>query len=164
MVALPFYEPVRQLPYGKKDIDIFFSGTLTTYRNKMTSQLINRGFSVFNAGGVLPEFLREDMLGRSKLAIGLKLDESTHILSKCRAHYYLTRLCPHLFERVADETDLDPFLSFSNSSDIVEEVSKLLNTECHFDSRKYEAFKSALPYELTFSALNNFFKNSPMRL
>ncbi|MFI3155417.1 MAG: hypothetical protein QX199_04600 [Methylococcaceae bacterium] len=163
MAALPTHVPITQISNDGKDIDIFFSGTVTEYRSGIIEQFKSFGLNVFTASTDTPEYLRRHLLARSKLAVGLKLGESTSVLSKARAHYCLTRRCPHLFEVVPEKTDLDPYLTFSSHADIVVAARDLLASGCAFDKNIFEQFKSALPYTEIFLSLNAFFQNCPVR-
>jgi hypothetical protein len=164
MVALPGIVPIRRIPFEKKDIDIYFSGTMTEYRARIFKRFGELGLHVVTASARNPEYLRRHFLERSKLALGLKLDESTRLLSKARAHYYLTRRCSHLFEPVVERTELDPFLEFSTHQDIVLATLHRLQSGCEFNEQSLEDFKKAHPFEEVFSSLNNFFEQSPTRI
>lgn len=163
MVALPGYQPIRHIPFEEKDIDIYFSGTLTEYRKRILGQFLDQGLHVVTTNPRNPDYLRRHFLERSKLALGLKLDESTRLLSKARAHYYLTRECPHLFEAVAEPTELDAFLEFAGHPDIVKATLHRLQQRPEFNAQSLRDFAAAHPYDAVFSSLLAFLNDAPAR-
>ena len=163
MVALPSYQPIRHLPFEQKDIDIFFSGTITEYRKRILGEFTDPGLHLVTTSPRNPDYLRRHFLERSKLALGLKLDESTRLLSKARAHYYLTRECPHLFEAVQEPTELDDFLEFSGHPDIVKATLHRLQQRPQFNAQSLRDFAAAHPYDAVFSSLLAFLNDAPAR-
>jgi hypothetical protein len=113
LVCLPDYPVLQRASEPQRDIDVFFSGTLTAYRHEVLEFLRQEGFTVVAQPPQCPDYVRRHFLGRSKLAVGLRLDQNTRFTSKQRAHYYLVNRVPHLFETTPDHTDLHEFVQFA---------------------------------------------------
>ena len=144
LVALPEYAAIKREPVSKRDIDVFFSGTVTTYRTKIIDLLKSEGLQVFQQPPQYPEYLRRHFLSRSKLAAGLRLEDNTQFTSKQRAHYYLINRMPHVFEATPDETDLHKFIQFANPGDeFVEKCFEIINDESVFPNRLFDDFRQS---------------------
>jgi hypothetical protein len=150
LVALPGYAVVQRESEALRDIDVYFSGTLTAYRVKVLNALAQEGFNVVSHSTQYPNYVRRRFLARSKLAVGLRLGENTQFTSKQRAHYYLVNRIPHLFEATPDHTDLHRFIQFAEPGDVfLERCFELLNGMQAFpepvfdDFRRNEAFDPA---------------------
>lgn len=150
LVALPGYLALEREPEPKRDIDIYFSGTVTDYRAKVLHTLEEEGFQVFQQSPQYPEYLRRHFLARSKLAVGLRLAENTQFTSKQRAHYYLINRIPHVFETTPDETDLHKFIKFAKPGDeFVEKCFDILNDESVFPHQVFDEFRKSPKFNST---------------
>ena len=144
LVALPGYMRIKREPTSKRDIDVFFSGTITAYRAQVIDMLKSEGLQVFQQSPQYPEYLRRHFLSRSKLAVGLRLAENTQFTSKQRAHYYLINRIPHVFETTPDETDLHKFIQFAKPGDeFVEMCFDILNDESVFPYEVFDDFRQS---------------------
>lgn len=142
LLALPGYQEIQRLPEAQRDIDVFFSGTVTDYRAGVIELLKQEGFQVFQQSTQFPEYVRRHFLARSKLAIGLKLAKSTQFTSKQRAHYYLINRIPHVFETTPDHTDLHQFIQFAEPGDaFLERCFELLNGVQTFPDHVFDDYR-----------------------
>lgn len=138
---------------GEKDIDILFTGTLTPYRVKVLKQLQSRNFKVVALEAHMPAYLRNNYVDRSKLSIGLKLSEETEILSTMRAYYHLVHRIPHVFERTAIRSPLDPFLNVVDSGmPFIAACAELLSGIKAFPAQRFTEFQ----HSREFNYLNTF--------
>ena len=141
LVALPGYPVIQREPEPQRDFDVFFSGTVTDYRTKVIERLEQEGFQVFLQSTQYPEYMRRHFLARSKLAIGLRLSDTTQFTSKQRAHYYLVNRIPHVFETTPDHTDLHEFIQFAEPGDaFLERCFELLNGVHAFPEHVFDDF------------------------
>ena len=144
LAALPGYSVIQREPEAARDIDIFFSGTVTDYRAAVLNALREKGFHVFEQAPQYPEYLRRHFLARSKLAIGLRLSEMTQFTSKQRAHYYLVNRIPHVFEATPDHTDLHEFIQCATpGSAFLDRCHDLLNGMHAFPDETFERFRQS---------------------
>lgn len=74
-----------------RDIDFFFSGTMTTYRRQMIAKLEDRGHAVVVAPPSLPSSIRLNYLRRSKVCLHIKLREDWPYPSNLRLHQLLSQ-------------------------------------------------------------------------
>lgn len=144
LVALPGYRTVQREAEAARDIDIFFSGTLTDYRLEVLQALEQEGFKVASHSTLYPNYVRRRFLARSRLAVGLRLGKDTQFTSKQRAHYYLANQIPHLFETTPDHTDLHEFIQFAEPGDaFLEGCYELLNGVQEFPEHVFDDFRDS---------------------
>ncbi len=142
LVALPGYPVVQREPEALRDIDVYFSGTLTAYRVGVLDALAQEGFNVASHSTQHPNYVRRRLLARAKLAVGLRLGDNTQFTSKQRAHYYLVNRIPHLFETTPDHTDLHRFVQFAEPGDaFLERCFELLNGMDAFPEQVFDDFR-----------------------
>ncbi len=143
LVALPGYPVLDREPGPERDIDIFFSGTLTAYRQEVLGLLAQRGLKVVAQSVSFAEYVRRHYLRRAKLAIGLRLGPDTRFMSKQRAHYCLMNRIPHVFEATSDQTDLHPYMLFSAPGQaFLDRCSELLSRPESFPGHVFDDFRN----------------------
>jgi hypothetical protein len=131
--ALFAHVPVRFLPHGwvrgfatidqsraetERDIDFFFSGSLTEHRKRVLAGLA-RQYRVVHMAPATPEYLRQDYLARTKVCLSLRLSERNSIPSVSRMHYHLHNRNFLLHERYDLPCPLDPFVLHAGSDDLL---------------------------------------------
>lgn len=86
---------------SEKDIDIFFSGARTRYRDRVLEILSAAGVKLGVTHQMTAPFHRDDLVARSKLAINIRQDETWPYESNSRLYYHivndsivLTEACP----------------------------------------------------------------------
>lgn len=137
-----------------KDIDVFFSGTITPDRKEKIQQLEAKGLKVVT--GMWSEIIREHYLKRSKICLQLKQNPGWPYPSIMRLHQLLTSGNLVLAEKCDVPCIQENFvLSFSNE-DFVEKAIQLLK-EGNYSERAKEEFAN---YSLALSpdkklAINN---------
>lgn len=84
-----------------KDIDVFFSGARTRYRDAIMENLAAAGFKLGITHQMTAPFHRDDLVARSKLAINIRQDKDWPYESNSRLYYHivndsivLTEACP----------------------------------------------------------------------
>lgn len=162
LVPLPGYPVIEREPEAERDIDIFFSGTLTDYRQEVLGLLAQKGFKVIAQTAGFAEYVRRHFLRRSKLTIGLRLGPDTLFMSKQRAHYCLMNRIPHLFEQTPDQTDLHQYIQFARpGAEFVERCSELLSKPDSFPAHVFDDFRKnpAFGHTATFDSLWQFLKS-----
>jgi hypothetical protein len=144
--------------HSDKDIDILFTGTVTPYRRTVLDTLRSRNLKVVALDAHTPAYLRTNYVNRSKLSIGLKLSEQTKILSTARAYYHLIHRIPHVFERTAIQSPLNPFIYLSDSGEpFIEACAQLISGERTFPETGFSEFQRAheFNYQRTFTELRS---------
>jgi len=100
---------VRQLPDSEKDIDVFYSGSMTRYRAAILEELENAGFKMGVTHQMTAPFHRDDLVARSKLAINIRQDESWPYESNSRLYYHIVNDSVVLTEACPDSSDLHDY-------------------------------------------------------
>jgi hypothetical protein len=140
------YATVRQRPEEERDIDFYFSGSLTDHRKKILAAL-NENYKVILDDPNSPEYLRQDHLSRSKVCLSLRLSPQNEIPSVSRMHFHLQNKSFLLQEKYALEGPLDPFVMQVPAGDIVPwAISALeLQNRREIAEAMHQRFKTALP-------------------
>ena len=148
LVALPGYPVLRREARSERDIDVFFSGTLTDYRKEVLAQLSGRGLKVMALPLQFPDYIRRHFLGRSKLAVGLRIGPDTPFISKQRAHYLLANRMPHLFEATRERSDLHSFVEFAEPGEtFLARCVDLINDTRVFPEHRFDDFRQFPPFD-----------------
>ena len=159
--ALFPHVPVRFLPHGwvsgfatidqsrpesERDIDFFFSGTLTDHRKRVLSTLARQHRVVHTVPGT-PEYLRQDYLARTKVCLSLRLSERNSIPSVSRMHYHLHNRNFLLHERYDLPCPLDPFVLHADGDELLQwaDAALQLPNRRQIADAAFEKFKAALP-------------------
>ncbi|MDL2336325.1 MAG: hypothetical protein QFE16_00640, partial [Pseudomonadota bacterium] len=113
------FATVQQRPESERDIDFYFSGSLTEHRKRILAVLGQFGQVACNEQST-PEYLRQDMLSRAKVCLSLRLSPNNDIPSVSRMHFHLQNRSFLLHEAYALPCPLDPFVLQAPSADLVE--------------------------------------------
>ena len=152
--------PVRFLPHGwasdfasvkhrpevEKDVDFFFSGSMTEHRQRLLGDLARRHRVIYQAPDA-PDYLRQEHLSRTKVCLSLRLSETNRIPSISRMHFYLQNRCFMLHEAYELPCPLDPFVLSAPTADLAAWAEAAL----HLPNRReiadgvHEQFKAAVP-------------------
>jgi len=137
---------VRQRPEPERDIDFYFSGSMTEHRRRILSELARRHVVVVN-DQTTPEYLRQDHLSRAKVCLSLRLSPRNCIPSVSRMHFHLQNRSFLLHEAYELPSPLDPFVLSAPSNDLIPwalGALELPNRREIADSM-HDRFKAALP-------------------
>jgi len=137
---------VRQRPESERDIDFYFSGSMTEHRRRILSELARQHVVVAN-DQTTPEYLRQDHLSRAKVCLSLRLSPQNRIPSVSRMHFHLQNRSFLLHEAYELTSPLDPFVLSAPSNDLIPwalGALELPNRREIADSM-HEKFKAALP-------------------
>jgi hypothetical protein len=137
---------VRQRPEPERDIDFYFSGSMTEHRTRILSELARQHVVVVDDQST-PEYLRQDHLARAKVCLSLRLSPRNRIPSVSRMHFHLQNRSFLLHEAYELPSLLDPFVLCAPSDDLVTwalGTLELPNRREIADSM-HEKFKAALP-------------------
>lgn len=100
----------RPRPAQHKDIDFLFMGRNQPYREPLFRMLVKYGFSVRLTGGLLPDYYRNSLLERAKVAIDMRRGPEVRFTSP-------SRLCVGINNgilMVAEEFDQSPLKNWHN--------------------------------------------------
>lgn len=111
-----------------EDIDVLFSGVLTTRRENMLAMLQRHGCKVIILPPMTAEYVRHHFMRRAKVYLALKHYDDTRTLSKMRAYWSLCYGYYCLVETGTDPTDLDEHLQWFTTVDEVLEALALDRT------------------------------------
>lgn len=112
------FATVRQRPEAERDIDFYFSGSLTDHRRRILDTLLQK-HSVVVHDQTTPEYLRQDQLSRSKVCLSLRLSAHNDIASVSRLHFHLQNRSFLLHETCALPCPLDPFVLQAPTADLM---------------------------------------------
>lgn len=140
------FATVRQRPEADRDIDFYFSGSMTEHRKQIINELAKTNSVVGNDQST-PEYLRQDQLSRAKVCLSLRLSPHNDIPSVSRMHYHLQNRSFLLHEAYALPCPLDPFVLQAPSADLVEwaQFALTLPNRREIANSAHEKFKAALP-------------------
>ena len=159
--ALFAHVPVRFLPHGwvsgfatidqsrpeaERDIDFFFSGSLTDHRRRVLETLARRHRVVHTVPST-PEYLRQDYLARAKVCLSLRLSERNSIPSVSRMHYHLQNRNFLLHERYDLPCPLDPFVLHADGDELLHwaDAALQLPNRREIADAAFEKLQAALP-------------------
>ena len=135
-------------PWKHKDIDIIFTGTRTPYRDELLLKLENNGLTVAHLPILTMEFIREDFISRSKLALNIRQNSQWKYPSNSRFYYHLVNASPLLSEVCPLNCDLSPFVYETEINDMVASCKELINfgEQLKLEAlNKREEFREAMP-------------------
>lgn len=140
------FATVRQRPEAERDVDFFFSGSLTEHRKRILGAL-GRRHKVLVVEPAAPEYLRLDYMARAKVCLSLRLSEHNTIPSVSRMHYHLQNRNFLLHERYALPCPLDPYVLHTDSADLLDwaEEALRLGNRREIAERVHERFRTELP-------------------
>jgi hypothetical protein len=120
------FELVRHRPEDEKDIDFYFSGTLTAYRREILESLVRRGHRVTYNVQSTPDYLRLDQLGRTKVCLSLPLSPDNDLPSISRMHFHLQNRNFLIQEQYSGSCWLDPYVMHASRAEVLEWASAAL--------------------------------------
>lgn len=140
------FATVRQRPEQERDIDFYFSGSLTEHRRRILGALAREHRVVVNDQHT-PEYLRQDHLSRAKVCLSLRLSPANRIPSVSRMHFHLQNRSFLIHEAYELPCPLDPFVLTAQSEDLVPWALAALQMRNRREIADgvHEQFKAALP-------------------
>ena len=158
------FVPLKRKPFERRSIDCIFTGSFDNeYRQNILQQVKKKGnLNVEVLAGGTPKYIRDEYFSRTKIAIGVKINERAGLLSKFRAFYCLTNKIEHLFEIPTDYTDLNEYLNFCvNSNKFVDELIQSVNSSQNFPQQKFDNYQGSnkLVYSKIFENMHKFINN-----
>jgi len=140
------FATVRQRPDEERDIDFYFSGSLTDHRKDILTALARKHEVCYNDMNT-PEYLRQDHLSRSKVCLSLRLSPNNEIPSVSRMHFHLQNRSFLLHESYALPCPLDPFVIQTPGDDVIGWAIAALDMDNRREIAEaaHARFKAALP-------------------
>jgi len=140
------FATVRQRPETGRDIDFYFSGSLTEHRKRILTALA-KTHRVVCGNHNTPEYLRQDQLSRAKVCLSLRLSPANRIPSVSRMHFHLQNRSFLLHEAYELPGPLDPFVLQSPTADLVAWALAALQlpNRREIADGVHDRFKAALP-------------------
>lgn len=140
------FASVRQRAEEERDIDFYFSGSMTEHR-KQILRALGATHNVCVNDNCTPEYLRQDHLSRAKVCLSLRLSPHNEIPSVSRMHFHLQNRSFLLHERYALPCPLDPFVMQVPSDDLVEwaRAALALTNRREIAEAALTRFRQALP-------------------
>lgn len=129
---LPFsyceaFATVKHRPDSEKDIDVLFTGTLTTERMVILDELRDAGLKVKSSILFTAPFHRDDLIARSKLIINIKQHPKWQHESVGRLFYHLSNASLLITETCKFQCDLHQFV-IEKKRNWLETIQEQLNT------------------------------------
>ena len=110
---------VEHRPESEKDLDFFFSGTLTPFRRRILEALgATHGVAISPQAGA--DYLRNDLLARAKVCLSIPLSAENRTPSVSRIHFHLQNSNFVLQHQYAESCDLDSFVLHAPAADFVD--------------------------------------------
>ena len=116
-------------PFRERDIDVLFTGTMTSYRQEQINLLSEAGFNVVVLPMLTADFHREDVVSRAKLTLNIPQSRDWAFPSNSRLYYHLLHNSPILSQETEVSCDLDRYVFHCQPDTLVAEVSELLVNE-----------------------------------
>jgi hypothetical protein len=140
------FATVRQRPEHERDIDFYFSGSLTEHRRQLLDELARDHVVVVN-DHTTPEYMRQDHLSRAKVCLSLRLSPHNRIPSVSRMHFHLQNRSFLLHEAYALAGPLDPFVLTAATEDLPTwaRAALRLDNRRALAEQAHDRFKAALP-------------------
>ncbi len=140
------FHTVRNRPEEERDIDFYFSGSMTEHRKGILKALASTHHVMVNHQNT-PEYLRLDFLSRSKVCLSLRLSERNDIPSVSRMHFHLLNKSYLLHESYALPCVLDPFVVHVPSADFIDWAVAALTVPNRREiaEARHEHFKASMP-------------------
>lgn len=110
---------VQHRPEHEKDIDFYFSGTLTDYRRRILEELGKHNLVIFAAQST-PDYLRLDQLSRAKVCLSLPLSPENELPSISRMHFHLQNRNFMVHHAYAQPCRLDPYVLHAPAEEFVD--------------------------------------------
>ena len=140
------FATVTHRPPEQRDIDFYFSGSITDYRKEILTELA-RHHKVVGDDRASPEYLRLDHQSRAKVCLSLRLSAHNDIPSVSRMHFHLQNRNFMVHEAYPLPCPLDPFVLHVPRKDLVAFARQALQManrgeiaqQCH------DRFAQALP-------------------
>jgi hypothetical protein len=140
------FDTVPNRPESERDIDFYFSGAVTAYREGILRALASTHTLMFNHPRT-SEYLRLDFLSRAKVCLSLRLSERNDIPSVSRMHFHLLNKSYLLHERYALPCALDPFVLHVPPERFLEWACAALEVPNRREiaEARFEQFKLSMP-------------------
>jgi len=104
------FHTVVHRPDDEKDIDVLFTGTMTTYRKKVLSMLSDAGLVVVSSILFTAPFHRNDLISRSKLVLNIKQHPNWQHESVTRLYYHISNDSLLITDQCQYPTDLHDYV------------------------------------------------------
>jgi hypothetical protein len=121
----PLMQPPVHAALGGKDIDLLFTGNVTSYRRGVLNRLA-ASFNVVIATPATQYCARVDLIARAKANLHINLVENALYNSVGRHHFILMNKGPLLSERAVLPGELDEFATELDSDALVEQIRDYL--------------------------------------
>lgn len=146
---------VVQKPVAHKDIDVIFTGTRTPYRDGVLKALEGEGLVVRQMPILSPEFVREDMVARARLAVNIRQHANWRYPSNSRFYYHLMNRSMLITERCDERCDLSGFVREAAPDDFVASCLAILREGRYQDEAdaRHARLRDELPMRPRMAAL-----------
>jgi hypothetical protein len=93
-----------------RDIDFFFSGSMTEYRQSIMDRLSSARFNCVSLDPGVSNFIRNEAISRSKICLALRQEPNWPSPSISRIHHHLMAQSFVSSEKCEDDSVLDPYI------------------------------------------------------
>jgi hypothetical protein len=137
---------VRHRPEHEKDIDFFFSGTLTPSRLAILQQLSgsHRVAALPQSG---PDYLRTDVLARSKVCLAMPLTPQNSLPSISRLHHHILNRNFVIQQAYSESCILDQYVLTAPTEEYIDWAREALSIPNRREIAEisYERFRAEMP-------------------
>jgi hypothetical protein len=137
---------VEHRPESEKDIDFFFSGALTPYRLAILENLHARYRVAYSPPGGA-DYLRMDLLARTRVCLSMPLSPRNHAPSVSRMHFHIQNSNFVLQHRYEHSCALDTYVLQAPAENYVDWAVAALKVENRREIARasYERFRLEMP-------------------
>lgn len=158
VIYMPFgyHKGFERIVHKKeKDIDIIFTGASTPYRTEVLQTLAGQGLTVYSESVKIPDYLREELLGRAKLAVNIRQSENFPYPSGGRFLYHIINASPLLTEQALQPCDLDSYVLHAQPGEhFINKAIELVNSDlAPIAEENRERLKRERPLDVLFAEL-----------
>jgi len=137
---------VQHRPESEKDLDFFFSGTLTPHRISILEAL-DKHYRVAFSPQAGADYLRMDLLARTKVCLSIPLSPGNHVPSVSRMHYHLQNSNFVLQQKYVEGCELDSYVLHAPADDFIDwaQASLTLGNRRELAQAAHDRFRDELP-------------------
>jgi hypothetical protein len=140
------FATVRQRPEAQRDVDFYFSGSMTDHRTDILRTLARHHTIRINTPGAA-DYMRLEMLSRAKVCLSMRLSPANAIPSVSRIHFHLQNKSFLIHEAYERPCPLDPYLMHIPPAEFVDWAVAALAVPNRRDIAEaaHQRFKADLP-------------------
>lgn len=141
------FATVEHRPPQYKNIDVLFTGSMTTRRQNILDKLTQHGLEVARYPSQTASYVRSNLVSRSKICLGLKQFNDWPVPSVMRSYYHLMTRSFILSENYDVKSELDSYITLVEPDALFDMCLKMLKLEVYINHAQsnFERFRQERP-------------------